>query len=63
MFLRILYRNTGLSRLHSADLTDMRRALVDEDDDGPDGGSPFVQPGKSPAMLGTSSKGVTLSGG
>lgn len=28
--------------MHSPDIDDMRRALTDEDDDGPDGGAPNV---------------------
>lgn len=42
MFFRMIYKNTGLSYLHSSDLDDMRNALLIEDDDGPDGGSPCV---------------------
>lgn len=33
-----VFRNTALGLFHSPDLTDMRRALAGEDDDGPDGG-------------------------
>lgn len=29
--------------LHSPDLEDMRRAILDEDDDGPDGGCPDIR--------------------
>ncbi|MFY0309492.1 hypothetical protein ACFMBG_06305 [Leisingera sp. D0M16] len=36
----------GAGFMHSADLDDMRAAILDEgeeeDDDGPDGGSPFI---------------------
>ena len=42
MFLHYLYRQTGLNHFHSTDLADMRRALLDEDQDGPDGGSADV---------------------
>jgi len=46
MFFQMIYRNSGLCRLHSTDLSDMRMALLDddgpEDHDGPDGGSPHV---------------------
>lgn len=37
---------SGAGLMHSADLDDMRAAILDdggeEDDDGPDGGSPFI---------------------
>lgn len=48
MLFRYLYTQTGLNRFHSADLGDMRRALLDEDQDGPDGGSAdiSVQPAR-----------------
>ena len=59
MFFRYIYKNSGLNRLHSTDLTDMRQALVGEDDDGPDGGSPFGRSTKPQAH----SKTVTLSNG
>lgn len=39
MLMRYLYTQTGLNHFHSTDLDDMRRALLDEDQDGPDGGS------------------------
>ena len=42
MLFQLLFQNTGMSCLHSPDLSDMRQALLDEDDDGPDGGSPFT---------------------
>ena len=42
MLMRYLYVQTGLNHFHSTDLADMRRALVDEDQDGPDGGSSDV---------------------
>ena len=42
MFLQYLFRQTGLNHFHSTDLADMRRALLDEDQDGPDGGSADV---------------------
>lgn len=38
MFFQYVFRNSGLSRLHSTDLDDMRASLLVEDDDGPDGG-------------------------
>ena len=38
MFFQYVYRNSALNRMHSPDLTDMRRAILEEDDDGPDGG-------------------------
>lgn len=39
---RQLYTQTGLKYFHSTDLSDMQRAIVEEDDDGPDGGSPHL---------------------
>ena len=42
MFFHYIYRHSAINRMHSPDLTDMRRAILDEDDDGPDGG--FVAP-------------------
>ena len=42
MFLQYLYHRTGLNHFHSTDLADMRRTLLDEDQDGPDGGSADV---------------------
>ena len=46
MIFRMVFQNSGLRRMHSADLDDMRRALTDddEDQDGPDGGSPCADP-------------------
>jgi len=38
MFFQMVYKTSGLHRMHSPDLTDMRRAILEEDDDGPDGG-------------------------
>ncbi|MCE8506939.1 hypothetical protein KBY28_00605 [Ruegeria pomeroyi] len=35
---RLVFMTTGLRWLHSPDLGDMRRAILSEDDDGPDGG-------------------------
>lgn len=43
---RYLYHQTGLNHFHSTDLDDMRRALLDEDQDGPDGGCPDAMPGR-----------------
>ncbi|MCZ0962753.1 hypothetical protein [Paracoccus benzoatiresistens] len=37
--MRYIYVQTGLNHFHSTDLNDMRSALLDEDQDGPDGGS------------------------
>ncbi len=48
MLLRYLYMQTGLNHFHSTDLADMRRALLDEDQDGPDGGSADVTLGSVP---------------
>lgn len=48
MLLRYLYVQTGLNHFHSTDLGDMRRALLDEDEDGPDGGSPDAASGAPP---------------
>ncbi|WP_152449345.1 MULTISPECIES: hypothetical protein [unclassified Roseivivax] len=42
MFVSFLYRNSGLSRMHSLDLEDMKQAISEEDHDGPDGGSPHA---------------------
>lgn len=46
---------SGAGFLHSADLDDMRAALLDEeekeDDDGPDGGSPFIAGQRSQVTL------------
>lgn len=42
MFFRSLYHSTGLNRFHSTDLTDMQDAILGEDQDGPDGGTPHV---------------------
>jgi hypothetical protein len=42
MIFRVLYTQTGLNRFHSTDLADMREAILEEDQDGPDGGSPHV---------------------
>ncbi|GAB5438341.1 hypothetical protein [Falsiruegeria mediterranea] len=38
MFFPFVYRRASLNPMHSPDLTDMRRAILEEDDDGPDGG-------------------------
>ena len=38
MFFHYIYRHSAINRMHSPDLTDMRRAILEEDDDGPDGG-------------------------
>ena len=48
MFMRYLYTQTGLNHFHSTDLADMRRALLDEDDDEPDGGSADVSARQGP---------------
>lgn len=42
MFFRYVYLKTGLRRFHSTDLTDMQDAILGEDQDGPDGGTPHV---------------------
>ncbi|MEQ9258556.1 MAG: hypothetical protein RIG84_05615 [Roseovarius sp.] len=42
MFYRFLYLNTALNRFHSADLADMHGAILSEDQDGPDGGTPHI---------------------
>ncbi len=42
MIFGYFYRNTALGLMHSRDLDDMRRAIGEEDQDGPDGGSPHV---------------------
>lgn len=40
MFFRFLYLNSVSSRMHSTDLSDMKSAILEEEDqDGPDGGS------------------------
>lgn len=39
MFFHSLYKTSGYNPMHSPDLTDMRRAILDDDDDGPDGGT------------------------
>lgn len=46
MFLTLLYIHARSQRWHSADLDDMRRAILDEEEDcdGPDGGCPDVRP-------------------
>ncbi|MBO9450009.1 hypothetical protein J7426_07070 [Tropicibacter sp. R16_0] len=38
MFLPFVFRSSSINPMHSPDLTDMRRAILEEDDDGPDGG-------------------------
>ncbi|WP_411352579.1 hypothetical protein PNH50_06370 [Leisingera aquaemixtae] len=46
---------SGAGFMHSANLDDMRAALLDEDekedDDGPDGGSPFIAGQRTQAAL------------
>jgi len=42
MFFRFAFLHTGLNRFHSTDLHDMRDAILNEDQDGPDGGSPHI---------------------
>ncbi|WP_164932879.1 hypothetical protein [Tropicibacter alexandrii] len=44
MIFNLVFQTSGLRLMHSADLDDMRRAIADEDDDGPDGGSPHAAP-------------------
>lgn len=44
MIFRFVFQNSGLSRFHSTDLDDMRRAIGSDDENGPDGGSPHVRP-------------------
>ncbi|MEX0347913.1 MAG: hypothetical protein AB3N15_00680 [Paracoccaceae bacterium] len=36
----ILDMNKAVNMLHSTDLVDMREAMLSDDEDGPDGGSP-----------------------
>lgn len=44
MLFRYFFMQTGLNPFHSPDLADMRRALLDDDQDGPDGGSADIAP-------------------
>lgn len=44
MLFHYLFLRGGLNRFHSPDLADMRDALLDEDQDGPDGGSADIAP-------------------
>lgn len=46
MIFRLVFLTGGLRLMHSPDLDDMRRALLeeDEDHDGPDGGAPHARP-------------------
>lgn len=37
-----VYQLTGLRYFHSTDLRDMRKAILEDEEDGPDGGSPHV---------------------
>ncbi|WP_168797905.1 hypothetical protein [Pacificoceanicola onchidii] len=47
-----VFRNSGLRLMHSPDLDDMRRAMEDDDQAGPDGGTPHVrrQPPSHPVL-------------
>ena len=45
-------RRSSLRLMHSPDLDDMRRAIGEEDQDGPDGGSPDIRP-LAPVRRGT----------
>ena len=48
MVFRFLYLNTGLRHFHSANVTDMRKAISDEDQDGPEGGTPHIHAWSTP---------------
>ena len=43
MIFNFALRTSATRVMHSPDLDDMRRAIVDEDQDGPDGGDPDVR--------------------
>lgn len=48
MYFSSLHRNLRIRGMFTAALDDMRRALGGEDQDGPDGGSPFIAKRRSP---------------
>lgn len=42
-----VYQWTGLRYFHSTDIRDMKQAILEDEEDGPDGGSPHIKKQKS----------------